>query len=376
MMTIVVFGLAISSGWGNGHATLWRGLCRALGARGHRVTFFERDVPYYAAHRDVLDPEGCDLVLYDSWHAISSAARRVVDDADVGMVTSYCPDAGAACELLLDSRARLKLFYDLDTPVTLDRLSRGEQVEYVPACGLGPFDLVLSYAGGRALDELRSRLGARVVAPLYGSVDPDVHRPVGTTHEPRWAMSYLGTYSPDRQSALDELFLGAARRRPTLRFSIAGSMYPGDFPWLPNVHYLAHLPPTAHAGFYSSSNATLNVTRGPMAEIGYCPSGRLFEAAACGTPTITDRWPGIETFFEPEREILVADTTDDTLAALDMDPQIREGIGRAARARTLAEHTAARRAVDLERAIDDVWRGQTRPRRRAVVAAEAVEQVR
>jgi spore maturation protein CgeB len=375
-MTIVVFGLTISSGWGNGHATLWRGLCRALGARGHRITFFERDVPYYAAHRDLRDPEGCDLVLYDSWPAIAVAARRAVNEADVAVLTSYCPDAGAASELLLDSRARLKVFYDLDAPVTLDRLARGDQVEYVPAGGFAAFDLVLSYAGGRALDELRSRLGARVVAPLYGSVDPDVHRPIDTTREPRWALSYLGTYSRDRQSALDALFLAAARRRPGLRFCIAGSMYPDDFPWLPNVHYLAHLPPTSHAAFYSSSNLTLNVTRGPMAEIGYCPSGRLFEAAACGAPTITDRWPGVEAFFEPGREIVVADDAADTLAALDMNPEVRAGIGRAARARTLAEHTAAKRAIDFERAVGEVWPSPARARGDSGRAATVMERAR
>jgi spore maturation protein CgeB len=371
-MIITVFGLTISSAWGNGHATLWRGLCRALGARGHRITFFERDVPYYAAHRDLSDPDGCELALYDSWPAIATAARSAVNNADVGIVTSYCPDAAAACELLLDSRAKLKVFYDLDAPVTLDRLARGEQVEYVPADGLGLFDLVLSYAGGRALDELRSRLGARVVAPLYGSVDPDVHRPIDTTREPRWALSYLGTYSRDRQPALDELFLAAARRRPGLRFCIAGSMYPDDFPWLPNVYYLAHLPPTSHAAFYASSNLTLNVTRGPMAEIGYCPSGRLFEAAACGAPAITDRWPGVDAFFEPGREIIVADGAADTLAALDMNPEARAGIGRAARARTLAEHTAARRAIDFERAIRDVWPGPARTRTDTAHAAAAM----
>jgi spore maturation protein CgeB len=375
-MTIVIFGLTISSGWGNGHATLWRGLCRALGARGHRITFFERDVPYYAAHRDTRDPEGCSLVLYDSWPAVAMAARRAVENADVGLVTSYCPDATAASELLLDSGARLKVFYDLDAPVTLDRLARGDRVEYVPAGGLASFDLVLSYAGGRALDELRARLGARTVVPLYGSVDPDIHRPVDTSREPRWAMSYLGTYSSDRQSALAELFLEAARRRPALRFSIAGSMYPLDFPWLPNIHYLAHLPPSSHAAFYSSSNTTLNITRGPMAAVGYCPSGRLFEAAACATTTITDRWPGVETFFEPGREIVVADTTADTLATLDMDPEVRARIGRAARARTLAEHTAARRATDFERAIGEAWRSPIRGARAGTGATPIMQRAR
>src|SRR6185312_13478210 len=168
-MKLVIFGLSISSAWGNGHATLWRALCKALARRGHRVVFFEHDVPYYAAHRDVFElPQG-ELILYDKWEEILQKARHT-SDCDVAMTTSYCPDAIAATELISESHAAVRCFYDLDSPVTLDRLDGGLPVDYVGENGFSGFDLVLSYAGGEVLNQLRNRLGARVVAPLFGCV--------------------------------------------------------------------------------------------------------------------------------------------------------------------------------------------------------------
>ena len=298
-MKLVIFGLTISSSWGNGHATLWRALCRALAARGHDVTFFERDVPYYAAHRDLHHAPGCRLRLYGDWGEVRARAAAELADADVAMVTSYCPDAVPASALLLDTHA-LRVYYDLDTPVTLERVAAGESVPYVPPGGLGDFDLVLSFGGGPALGELSRLLGARRVAPLYGFADPDVHRPAPPSSGlPRGDLSYLGTYAADRQQRLDELFIEPARRRPDRRFVIGGSQYPIDFPWTDNIYYVRHMPPPLHPAFYSSSAITLNVTRGAMAEMGYCPPGRLFEAAACGAPIVSDTWDGLETFFEP-----------------------------------------------------------------------------
>jgi spore maturation protein CgeB len=353
-MKLVIFGLTISSAWGNGHATLWRGLCRALGDRGHAVTFFERDMPYYAAHRDLLDPPGCRLRLYADWEDVEAEARREADGAAVAMVTSYCPDAQAAARLVIDSRADVRTFYDLDTPVTLAHLRQGQPVPYVPSEGLGAFDLVLSYTGGRALTELRTRLGARRVAPLFGSVDPGVHKPVALSEERRADLSYLGTYAADRQTRLEQLFVEPARRRPERRFVLGGSQYPSDFPWTPNMFYVWHTPPPAHPAFYCSSSLTLNVTRGAMAEMGYCPSGRMFEAAACGTPILSDDWEGLDTFFDPQEEILIARNTDDALGALELSPTELCRIGDAARARTLACHTAASRVMDLERTLDAI----------------------
>ncbi len=183
-MDLVIFGLSVSSSWGNGHATLWRALLKALARRGHRVVFYEKDVPYYSSTRDGwTPPEGVSVRLYESLDEVRHEAERAMRGADLALCTSYCPDGPEACRLVLDSGATLRAFYDLDTPVTLDALRSGAAVPYLPPDGLGEFDLVLSFTGGRALDELRDRLGARVVEPLYGSVDPETHFPVAPMEE-------------------------------------------------------------------------------------------------------------------------------------------------------------------------------------------------
>jgi spore maturation protein CgeB len=347
-MNIVIFGLTISSAWGNGHATLWRGLCRALHRRGHSVRFFERDVPYYAQHRDLESPDGCTLTLYSDWSGVAMVAEEALRAADVALVSSYCPDGRPAARAVLGSRAGVKVFYDLDTPVTLSRVQRGEDVEYLPVGGLADFDLVLSFTGGPALDELRRWLGARQVEALYGSVDPDRHHPVAPSPHLRSDLSYLGTYAADRQAALEELFVVPARRRLDLRFLLAGAQYPAGFPWTPNIFHMAHMPPAEHPAFFCSSGLTLNVTRKAMADMGYCPSGRLFEAAACGTAMISDWWPGLDEFFEPGRDVLIATAADDALAALELGDAERARIARSARERTLDCHSAAVRAAQLE----------------------------
>ncbi len=345
-MKLVIFGLAVSSSWGNGHAVLWRALIRAFGARGHHTVFFERDVPYYAQNRDLTVLEGGRLVFYDGWEEVLSEAKRELAGADAGMVTSYCPDALAATELVLGSPA-LHLFYDLDTPVTLSRLAAGHQVTYIGPDGLGHFDLVLSYTGGAALTGLRNRLGAKRVAPLYGSVDPDHYRPAVPERQ-RAALSYLGTYAADRQASLETLFVEAARRRPNEGFIIGGAQYPADFPWARNVFFWRHVAAHEHPEFYASARSTLNVTRQAMAALGWCPSGRLFEAAACGAPIVSDWWEGLDEFFAPEREIIIVRTTEDVLAALDRSDAELSRIGVSARERVLSRHTAARRAAELE----------------------------
>lgn len=351
-MKIVVFGLTITSSWGNGHATLWRGLCRALAQRGHTVTFFERDVPYYAGQRDAPAPEGARVLLYDDWDATRAVARRELADADVAMVTSYCPDGVAASAEVLAGKG-LKIFYDLDTPVTLDGLRRGAAVPYIGPEGLSDFDLVLSFTGGRALTELGAQLGARRVAPLYGHVDPDVHCPAPRAAQYRSDLSYLGTYAADRQETLERLFVQPARRAAARRFFLAGAQYPQTFPWEPNIHFVRHLAPAEHPSFFCSSRLTLNVTRRAMADMGFCPSGRLFEASACGVPIVSDRWEGLETFFEPGGEILAASTPEDTLAALEISDAALSRIALRARERTLSEHTATRRAQQLEALLED-----------------------
>lgn len=345
-MKLVVFGLSVTSAWGNGHATLWRGILRALAADGHRVVFFERDTPYYAAHRDLPDDRGYEVVVYPSWAEVARRALRETIDADVAIVTSFCRDARVASDLVLGSRAE-SVYYDLDAPVTLDAIARGIEVPYLPVAGLGDFDLVLSYAGGAALAALEDVLGARRTAPLYGSVDLATHR--HGEHVEAFAndLSYLGTYAADRQPAVDRLFLAAARARPSQRFLVGGPMYPAEVDRPPNVRWLDHVAPPQHPAFYGSSRLTLNVTRAAMASVGYCPSGRLFEAAACGAPIVSDAWEGLDTFFEPGREILVARDTSDVLDALALSDRELRAIAQRARERVLADHTAERRAHEL-----------------------------
>ena len=345
-MKLVIFGLAVSSSWGNGHAVLWRALIRAFGALGHYTVFFERDVPYYAQNRDLTVLQGGRLVLYDHWEEVLPEAKRELAGADAAIVTSYCPDAPAATEVVLDAPA-LHLFYDLDTPVTLSQLAKGRAVPYIGPDALAPFDLVLSYTGGAALTGLRNRLGARRVAPLYGSVDPDHYQPAAQ-EGPRAALSYLGTYAADRQRALETLFVEPARRRPDDCFIIGGAQYPADFPWSSNVFFWRHVAAPEHPKFYASARSTLNVTRQAMAALGWCPSGRLFEAAACGTPIVSDWWEGLDEFFAPEREIIVVRTTEDVLTALERSDAELSRIGAAAREGVLSRHTAAHRAAELE----------------------------
>jgi spore maturation protein CgeB len=357
---LVVFGLAISSSWGNGHATLWRGLCAALARRGHEVVFFERDVPYYASTRDLTQLPYARLCLYERWEDMATIAKRQLKDADAAIVTSYCPDGVVASELVLDSPTPARIFYDLDTPMTLARLRAGEAVDYIHPRGLADFDLVLSYTGGRALEELRTRLGARRVAPLYGSVDADVYRPVAPVERYRADLSYMGTYAADRQLKLERLLIEVARRLPERKFLIGGAQYPEAAPWPGNICFLRHLPPAEHAAFYGSSRLTLNITRQAMAEMGWCPSGRLFEAAACGTAILSDAWDGLTSFFQPDAEILLARDTGDAIGALQMPDAELARIGRQARERTLAQHTADNRAAELAAAIEDVT-GSSRP---------------
>jgi spore maturation protein CgeB len=357
-MRLAIFGLTISSSWGNGHATLWRGLCKSLVALGHEFVFFERDVPYYSSTRDWPALPGAygnsKLVLYSDWPAVQAQARRELASCDTAIVSSYCFDARAATDAILDARQPRAVFYDLDTPVTLDSLRSGKQVPYIPHQGLRDFDLVLSYTGGAALEALRSDLGAHRVRALYGHVDPDVHQPVAPVDRYRAMLSWLGTYAADRQVMLEELFVAPARLRPQDKFLIGGAQYPDSFPWSENVYFVHHLPPQEHAAFFSSSRLTLNVTREPMARMGWCPSGRLFEAAACGAAVLSDEWCGLEDFYTPGEQIVVAHCFEDTLAAMDMSDAELQAIRRSARERTLDEHTSHHRALSLIRHLDEL----------------------
>jgi spore maturation protein CgeB len=338
-------GLSITSSWGNGHATTYRALVKALAALGHRVLFLERDVPWYAEHRDQARPEGCRVELYATLEELEATFEREVRDADVVMVGSYVPDGADVLSWVLDTARGLKIFYDIDTPVTLARLQAGEKT-YLTREAIPELDAYLSFSGGAALTRLEREYHARVALPLFCSVDPELYAP--SDRAPTRDLGYLGTYCADRQGALERLLLEPARRLPRSRFMIAGACYPPEA-WPANVERVEHIPPGEHSSFYGSLRYTLNVTRAHMIDVGHSPSVRLFEAAACGVPIIGDVWPGIEDFFEPKREILLASEAaevEDYLERLS-EPE-RKSIARRARHRVLGEHTALHRARELE----------------------------
>ena len=344
-LSIVVFGLSLSSSWGNGHATTYRALLKAMAARGHEISFFERDVPWYASNRDLPSPDYCSLVLYEDLNSVLGY-RGQIQRADLVIIGSYVAEAVLLAELLRPLAQRLA-FYDIDTPVTLAALRRGDAA-YISHTGIQLYDMYLSFSAGPSLRVLETEFSARRTAALFCAVDPDQYRPTQTVDEPRWALGYLGTYSSDRQPVLDRLLLEPARRRPDLRFVVAGPQYPADIQWPDNVDRIEHLPPASHADFYNDLCWTLNVTRSDMIAAGYSPSVRLFEASACGTPIISDEWLGLAEIFALGDELVTASSSDDVLYYLSLSNRDRRRIGMAGRARTLAGHTANHRAMELE----------------------------
>ena len=344
-LSLVVLGLSLSSSWGNGHATTYRALLKAFAERGHDVLFLERDVPWYAAHRDLVAPDFCRLELYPDLAALEDW-RDEIAAADAVIVGSYVPDGIAVGRLVQDGAKGVRAFYDIDTPVTLAALEDG-RVEYLSPELIPGYDLYLSFTGGPTLNRIQREFGSPAARALYCCVDPGLYP--AARREPRWDLSYLGTYSPDRQPGLDALLLEPARRAPHLRFCVAGPQYPDGIAWPANVERIPHVPPAEHAAFYAQSRFTLNLTRADMIRAGYSPSVRLFEAAATATPVLSDRWTGLDALFVPDREILIAETGGDVLDALDALPEARRlAIGQAARARVLDGHTAAHRAAELE----------------------------
>jgi spore maturation protein CgeB len=345
-LRVVVLGLSLSSSWGNGHATTFRALLKAFAARGHDVLFLERDVPWYASNRDLRDPDFCRLEFYTSLDDLGRY-QDAVADADAVIVGSYVPE-GVEVGLWAQRTARgVVAFYDIDTPVTLAKLERGDY-EYLAPNLIPDYSIYFSFTGGPTLDLLMDRYGSPAARALYCSVDPDAYPALSS--EKRWDLSYLGTYSPDRQPTLEKLLIEPARRAPHLRFVVAGPQYPADIAWPDNVERIDHVPPSDHPNFYARSRYTLNVTRADMIRAGYSPSVRLFEAAACGTPIISDIWDGIDTLLEPGREIVLAEKPEEVLDVLDTWSEAqREALGAAAQQRILTEHTAAHRAASMER---------------------------
>lgn len=350
-MKIVVFGLSVTSAWGNGHATTFRALLTALHARGHHIVFYEKNLQWYAKNRDLPTPDFCELRLYENWREIAADVQRELNDADLGIVGSYFPDGLIAIDLLLSSKVPVKTFYDIDTPITVAQLRQRGETDYLKASQIPGFDVYFSFTGGPMLREIEQDFGARNTAALYCSFDPREYRRFKVNKRFACDLSYMGTYASDRQAKVEELLVRPAQELAKRSFVVAGPQYPKSIRWPNNVRRIRHLNPRWHARFYSSSRLTLNVTRREMVMAGYSPSVRLFEAAACGATIVSDNWPGLGDFFTPGSEILLPVDGKDVVRHLDLsDPELRR-IGLAAQERVLREHTSDARAQQLEKAI-------------------------
>jgi spore maturation protein CgeB len=354
-MRFVVFALGAGS-TGSGRAAPWRGLARALAEEGHDLLLLERAEPGSAASCDGLDLPGLALRRYAALADVRAEARLALDGADAAVVTSSCPDALDAADLVRSSRVRVKVFHDLAPAVTAARLGAGGGVEWIGEAGLAGYDLALSATGGHALDLLRT-LGAPAAAPLHGSVDPEVHRPSWAVPHFRGDASFLGSWAEERQPGLERLFLAPAAAMTDRTFVVAGSSFPAGFPWRDNLRYVPHLEPALHPAFLCSSPLTVNVTRPGLAALGHCPSARLFEAAACGVPVLSDWFDGLDRFFEPGDEVLVATSPEEAAEAIASPREELAAIGRRARERALAQHTAAARARELVALCEAAARG-------------------
>lgn len=370
-MKIVIFGLSITSSWGNGHATTFRALARALHARGHRIVFFEKNVEWYASNRDMPEPPFCSVRLFDDWRAALPLVRTELHDADVAMLGSFFPEGVAAAEEIFESAVRVKTFYDIDTPITLASLRSDGRTDYLTADQISGFDIYFSFTAGPTLAELEERFHAQRVAPLYCSFDPQEYRRFGVNKRFACDLSYMGTYAPDRQPKIEDLLCDTARTLPASRFVVAGPQYPPEITWPANVKRITHLNPRWHARFYSSSRFTLNVTRRDMVRAGYSPSVRLFEAAACGATILSDNWPGLDTFLAPGKEILLPAGSEDVKHYMTSmsDGEVRR-IGDAAQQRVLAEHTSDRRAQQFEEEVAEAG-SVSRPQAHAAIDIRA-----
>jgi len=371
---IVILGLSVTSSWGNGHATTYRSLIRGLAARGHRVLFLERDTPWYAGNRDEPNPRGARTEIYDSVEELTTRFEREVAGADLVIVGSFVPEGTRVGEWVTSLAKKTTAFYDIDTPVTLAQLAEGRR-EYVTPDLIARYHMYLSFTGGPVLRRIENEYGAPMARALYCSVDTELYRP--EPRPPRWDLGYLGTYSDDRQPALQSLMLDPARHWSQGRFAVVGPMYPPEIRWPANVKREIHLSPRDHPAFYGSQRFTLNITRQAMKQAGYSPSVRLFEAGACAAPVISDWWEGLDSLFVIGKELLISSDAEDTLRILkDTPDHQRQALGEAARRRILAEHTPQQRAAQLENylkeANDNISSHQARRDRRSGQADHGV----
>ena len=344
--SIVILGLSITSSWGNGHATTYRGLMRGLAELGHDVLFLERNQPWYEANRDLPRPPYGRTELYESLEQLTDRFESAVRSADAVIVGSYVPEGIEVGEWVLRSARGVRAFYDIDTPVTLAALSNGAGPKYIQNAQIPRYDLYLSFTGGPVIHRLEREFLSPAARVLYCSVDPDQYR--HRACEPVWDLGYLGTYSADRQVGLEQLLFKTAITRPSERYVVGGSLYPDSVPWPPNVERIEHLAPPEHPAFYNSQKFTLNLTRAAMIRAGYSPSVRLFEAAACGVPIISDYWRGLGDILTIGSEVLIARNHEDILRILTKTTaEQRHGIAAKARQKILRGHTFRIRASQL-----------------------------
>lgn len=357
-MKLAVFGLTITSSWGNGHATTYRSLCKALARRGHKICFVEKDVEWYRSNRDLPNPEYCTVNLYTEWRADYSKLIASAEDADVILIGSYFPDAvRLTCELLQRHTGPL-LFYDIDTPITMAALRTSPQgTEYLRPDLIRRYATYLSFTGGPILSELETIYGSPRAVPFYCSVDPDLYHPVPVRPDFACDLSYLGTYAPDRQPKLMSLLASTAKQFRPGKFIVAGPQYPSDISWPSNLQRIIHLSPREHPAFYSSSRFTLNLTRDDMVAAGYSPSVRLFEASACGATILSDSWAGLDEFLAPGEEVLLPSDSNEITEILTRMPEAeRHAVGMRARERILSAHTSDHRAEQFERIVESLPR--------------------
>jgi spore maturation protein CgeB len=352
-MQIAFFGSSLVSAYWNGAATYYRGIIRALYDRGHRVTFYEPDAWQRQQHRDIADPEWAQVVVYDNdrdavLRAVSKAAGAdlIVKASGVGVFDELLEEA------VLDLRTSTNIigFWDVDAPATLDRLFHNPAdplIELIPR-----YDVVLTYGGGDPVENAYRALGSRQCVPVYNALDPRTHFPVPPDKRFRADLAFLGNRLPDREARVEEFFLEPASRLPELVFLLGGSGW-GDKARSSNIRYLDHVYTADHNALNCSSRVVLNVTRESMARYGFSPATRVFEAAGAAACLVTDAWEGVDRFFEPSSEILVATTGNDVVEYLgSVTIADARKIGEAAYRRVLAEHTYDRRAEQIDALLD------------------------
>ncbi|WP_441291536.1 CgeB family protein [Sorangium sp. KYC3313] len=349
-LDIAFFGSSLVSAYWNGAATYYRGILRALAARGHRITFHEPDAYDRQKHRDIEDPPWARVVVYSGTDP--AEPRRLVEQARSADVVVKASGVGVFDELLeaevaaLDRPGLTTVFWDVDAPATLERVRAAPSDPF--RAQIPRFNLVFTYGGGDPVVRGYEALGARRCAPIYNALDPETHFEVAP--DPRFHCDFalLANRLPDRERRVEEFFLRPAAALPGLRFLLGGSGWQ-DKAMPPNVRYVGHVYTADHNAFNASARAVLNVARDSMASVGFSPATRVFEAAGAAACLVTDAWEGIELFLEPGREVLVARSGDDVAEALRaLTPERARAIGRAAKQRVLAGHTYAERARQVE----------------------------